>query len=76
MRFIKDKVVFVSSHRFNSNGKELCFVKLADPLTYDVLEIMPVRDFSFSGLVAGQVCSAEIDIQGRYSNLVSLKPNK
>jgi hypothetical protein len=76
MRFVKDKVVFISSNRFNSKGKELCFVKLADPLNYDNVELMPTKDFNYSGLVSGQLYSAEIEVQGKYTNLVRLDPVK
>jgi hypothetical protein len=75
MIFSKNKVVFVGVNRVDSNGKELCFIKIADPTTYDNLEMFPVKDLKVDELVPGEFYDAHVDCSGRYSNL-NLTPCK
>jgi hypothetical protein len=75
MIFSKNKVVFVGVNRVVSNGKELCFVKIADPATYDNLECFPVKDLKVDELVPGEFYEADVDCSGKYYNL-NLTPCK
>lgn len=76
MKFFKEKVIYVGSNQFKSkDGKDLCFVKIADSLTFENLEVMPFSGLDIDSLVVGQVYRAELECQGRYSNL-NLLPAK
>lgn len=76
MLFINDCVRLVNVRRFTSKaGNECCFLTIADPATYESLELMPVRGFDVKGLEVGKDYKALVHIVGRYSN-VELLPLK
>lgn len=74
MVFEKKDVVFIGSSKLISKtGKELCFIKIADPSTYENLELMPVLGLDVSKLVVGGVYNAQLHCSGRYSNVMLTK---
>lgn len=73
MKFTKEDVVFVGTKEFKSkSGNDVCFLIVADPLTYENYEAMPVKGFNYRELVPGTHYTCELDC-GRYVNMSLLK---
>ena len=75
MIFVRKSVILAKVNRVSKNGKNFAFIKIADPKTYDTVEIMASRDLNIDVLTEGDVYDALVDIDGRYST-VNLVPAK
>lgn len=77
MKFVsKNNVKLVDVRQFTSKtGNPCTFLTIADPVTYESGDFMPVTGLDVSSLRVGGDYIAEIVVQGRYHN-VSLLPVK
>lgn len=73
MIFVRKNVVLAKVNRVSKNGKEFAFLKIADPKSYDTVELMASRDLNIDSLAEGSAYDALVDIDGRYST-VNLVP--
>lgn len=64
------EVVFVEMRNLVSKkGKEFSIVKIADPVTYENLELIPGKPEDFSMCAPGEVILVEVDISDNYKTL-------
>ncbi len=75
MIFVRKSVILAKVNRVSKNGKNFAFIKIADPKSYDTVEIMASRDLNIDVLTEGDTYDALVDIDGRYST-VNLVPSK
>ena len=73
MIFVRKNGVLAKVNRDSKNGKEFAFLKIADPKSYDTVELMASRDLNIDSLAEGSAYDALVDIDGRYST-VNLVP--
>ena len=70
MIFVRKNVVLAKVNRVSKNGKEFAFLKIADPKSYDTVELMASRDLDINSLTEGEVYDALVDIDGRFSTVM------
>ena len=73
MIFVRKSVVLAKVNKVSKNGKNFAFIKIADPKSYDTVEIMASRDLNLDMLTEGESYDALVDIDGRFST-VNLVP--
>ncbi len=69
MIFVRKGVVLAKVNKVSKNGKNFAFIKIADPKSYDTVEIMASRDLVLDSLVEGEHYDALVDIDGRFSTI-------
>ena len=70
MVFINECVRLVSIRKFTSKaGKDVTFLNIADPATYENGEFMPIRGMDVSTLEAGKDYKAVLHVDARYNNI-------
>ena len=73
MIFVRKGVVLAKVNKVSKNGKNFAFIKIADPKSFDTVEIMASRDLDVDSLVECEHYDALVDIDGRFSR-VNLVP--
>lgn len=69
MTFYKNGLVFVKERVVQREGKkDLTFVTLADPNTYESNDFL-LNDKSQSNFGQGDLLDVELEVEGRYSNV-------
>lgn len=75
MKFYLRNVRLVSKRCFQSrNGKDLCFLRVANPDTFESGDFLPVQGVDVSTLEEGKDYSAVLHVDGRYSNIELVPP--
>lgn len=71
MKFLSErKLRLVRVNQFVSkNGNNCTFLVLADPVTFESIQFMPIKDFDLSSVSTGKDYTAIIYCDGRYTNV-------
>ncbi len=65
-----ENLVFVKARNFKSSkGNDCTFVTLANPSTYESIDVMPVKGCDLSRFAEGEKVSAVLHYDGRYTNV-------
>ena len=69
MIFVRKGVVLAKVNKVSKNGKNFAFIKIADPKSFDTVEIMASRDLVLDTLVEGEHYDALVDIDRGFSTI-------
>lgn len=65
-----NEVVFIGMRQLKSKaGKDFCIVKIADPDSYENLELIPNDPAEFSECAKGELIKVSLDVTDRFKTL-------